>query len=60
MNFVLDCSMTMAWFLEDETTPYMDSVQDTLCAGSDAPEPPESRWYRPTERQDEKTIVYGQ
>ncbi len=36
MNFVLDCSMTMAWFLEDAATPYTDSVQDALCAGSEA------------------------
>jgi predicted nucleic acid-binding protein len=29
-GFVLDCSVTMAWCFDDETTPYTDSVQDQL------------------------------
>ena len=35
-RFVLDCSMTMAWFLEDEATPFTDSVQESLAVDSEA------------------------
>jgi predicted nucleic acid-binding protein len=30
MNFVLDCSVTMAWLLEDQADSYTDSVLDSL------------------------------
>jgi predicted nucleic acid-binding protein len=29
-QFVLDCSLTMAWCFEDEATPYSESVLDAL------------------------------
>lgn len=29
-GFVLDCSVTMAWCFEDESTPYTDHVQNLL------------------------------
>lgn len=29
-GFVLDCSVTMAWCFDDESTPYTDSLQDQL------------------------------
>lgn len=29
-EFVLDCSVTMAWFFEDETVPYADNAQQSL------------------------------
>lgn len=29
-NFVLDCSLTVAWFFEDETDDYAESVEDAL------------------------------
>lgn len=29
-EFVLDCSVTLAWFFEDETDPYADAVRDAL------------------------------
>jgi len=36
MKFVLDCSVTMAWFLEDEATAYTEHLQDALAEGSEA------------------------
>ena len=36
MNFVLDCSLTLSWCLEDESNPYADQVQDSFAAGSHA------------------------
>lgn len=30
MKFVLDCSVTLAWFFEDEQNPYAISVLDSL------------------------------
>ncbi len=30
MNFVLDCSVTMAWLLEDQADRYTDTVLDSL------------------------------
>jgi hypothetical protein len=29
-DFVLDCSLTMAWCFDDEATPYTDGVRDSL------------------------------
>jgi hypothetical protein len=29
-DFVLDCSITMAWCFDDEATPYTDGVRDSL------------------------------
>ena len=29
-EFVLDCSVTMAWCFDDEATPYADGVRDSL------------------------------
>jgi predicted nucleic acid-binding protein len=29
-DFVLDCSITMAWCFDDEATPYTDSIRDSL------------------------------
>src|ERR1700716_3314127 len=29
-EFVLDCSITLAWFFEDETDDYADAVEDAL------------------------------
>jgi predicted nucleic acid-binding protein len=29
-SFVLDCSMTIAWFFEDETSRYAQAVEDSL------------------------------
>lgn len=29
-EFVLDCSVTVAWFFEDETDDYAEAVEDTL------------------------------
>jgi hypothetical protein len=29
-GFVLDCSVTMAWWFGDEATPYTDGVRDSL------------------------------
>ena len=29
-DFVLDCSVTMAWCFDDEATPYTDGVRDSL------------------------------
>ncbi len=34
--FVLDCSVTIAWFLEDEITPFSDSVQYSFAQGAHA------------------------
>ncbi len=31
-DFVLDCSVTMAWCFDDEATPYTDGVRDSLAA----------------------------
>jgi len=31
-QFVLDCSVTMAWCFDDESTPYTDGVRDALAA----------------------------
>lgn len=36
MNFVLDCSLTLSWCLEDESNPYADQVQDSFADGSHA------------------------
>jgi predicted nucleic acid-binding protein len=33
-EFVLDCSVTVAWFFEDETDDYAESVQDSLAAAT--------------------------
>ena len=35
-RFVLDCSMTMSWFFEDEATQVTDTVHDSLAADSQA------------------------
>lgn len=32
-DFVLDCSMTLAWFFKDEVTPYITSVRRGLESG---------------------------
>jgi predicted nucleic acid-binding protein len=29
-HFVLDCSVTMSWLFEDETTPYTEAILDKL------------------------------
>ncbi len=29
-NFILDCSMTMAWCFDGEATPYTDGIRDRL------------------------------
>ncbi|MBS0655504.1 MAG: type II toxin-antitoxin system VapC family toxin [Verrucomicrobia bacterium] len=29
-HFVLDCSITMAWLFEDETTQYTETILDQL------------------------------
>jgi predicted nucleic acid-binding protein len=34
MNFVLDCSIAMAWCFEDEATEFTDSVLEGLAQGS--------------------------
>lgn len=34
MNFVLDCSIAMAWCFEDEATEFTDSVLEELAQGS--------------------------
>ena len=34
MSFVVDCSITMAWLFEDETTPYTDAILDHLATNS--------------------------
>src|SRR5580700_7839087 len=31
--FVLDCSLTVAWFFEDETNEYAEAVEDSLDTG---------------------------
>lgn len=36
MDFVLDCSVTLSWFLEDEATPSTDRIQDSLAKDSEA------------------------
>lgn len=36
MRFVIDCSITMPWFLEDEATSFTDKIQETLSIDSDA------------------------
>jgi predicted nucleic acid-binding protein len=36
MRFVLDCSITMSWFLEDEATPFTDKLHEILSLDSDA------------------------
>jgi predicted nucleic acid-binding protein len=33
-GFVLDCSLTMAWFFEDESDPYAEAVEDSLSTAS--------------------------
>jgi predicted nucleic acid-binding protein len=33
-TFVLDCSITLAWFFEDETDAYADAVRDSLASAS--------------------------
>ena len=33
-EFVLDCSLTMAWCFEDEASPETDEIQDWLTAGA--------------------------
>ena len=33
-SFVLDCSITLAWFFEDETDAYADAVRDSLASVS--------------------------
>ncbi len=35
-QFVLDCSVTMAWFFEDEATPATDALLDQLNQGGQA------------------------
>ena len=32
VQFVLDCSVAMAWFFEDQATPYTDGMLETLAA----------------------------
>jgi predicted nucleic acid-binding protein len=32
--FVLDCSLTLAWFFEDEANAYAEAVEDSLTASS--------------------------
>ncbi|KYC37595.1 DNA-binding protein [Scytonema hofmannii PCC 7110] len=34
MNFVLDCSIAMAWGIEDEATEFTDSLLEELAGGS--------------------------
>ena len=34
--FVLDCSVTMAWFFEDEATPATDALLDRISQGGQA------------------------
>ena len=36
MDFVLDCSVTMSWFFEDEDTPYTTAIRRSLGGGSQA------------------------
>ncbi len=36
MDFVLDCSVTLSWFLEDEATSSTDRIQDSLALDSEA------------------------
>ncbi len=36
MIFILDCSVTMAWFIEDEVTSFTDKIQDSLYWGNQA------------------------
>jgi len=33
-NFVLDCSLAVAWFFEDEANAYAQAVEDSLVAAS--------------------------
>jgi predicted nucleic acid-binding protein len=33
-EFVLDCSIVMAWFFEDESDPYAEAVEDSLPSAS--------------------------
>ena len=33
-RFILDCSMTMSWFFEDEATPQTDDVRNLLLTDS--------------------------
>jgi hypothetical protein len=33
-TFVLDCSLTVAWFFEDETNRYAQAVEDSLSTAS--------------------------
>lgn len=44
MNFVADCSITMAWILRDEATPATDQVLDLLGRGASASVPALWRW----------------
>lgn len=39
-RFVLDNSLTMAWYFEDEATPFADEVLDGLTLDSEAVVPP--------------------
>jgi predicted nucleic acid-binding protein len=40
MNFVLDCSVTMAWCFEDEMSVYTENVLEALRKGRSAKVPP--------------------
>ena len=42
--FVLDCSVTMAWFFADEATPGTDALLDPLSSGGHAMVPRRSLW----------------
>lgn len=44
MNFVADCSMTIAWLLKDEVTSATDKVLDLLGRGASAFVPALWRW----------------
>jgi hypothetical protein len=33
MDFVLDCSVTMAWCFEDQVTPYSETALEALSSG---------------------------
>jgi hypothetical protein len=35
-EFVLDCSVTVAWFFEDEADAYAEAVEDSLAAAATA------------------------
>ena len=39
-RFVLDNSLTMAWYFEDEATPFANDVLDDLTQDSEAIVPP--------------------